>query len=176
MHSKPLSDPNIPDEPWQKCTLPSATVNKFQNVAAKLPGSWWTWKSVFRKHLSAFASPHTSRQVSSGQTLTNLRLDTLSLWNMPVPGQWVTGQGLTLVQEGQRVGGWDRVGGVCACTRTHSRWRTLVCVSVAHYSSYRREWHSLLISLRCYALDRCAALSQIKFELSAHTSWAAALQ
>lgn len=149
MHSKLLSDPNIPDELWQKCTLPSATVNRFQKGRAG-HGSQASWllmdmKERFRKHLSAFASTHTSRQVSSGQTLTNLRLDTLSPWNMPVPKQWVTGQGLTLVQLVQR----ERRGKGSECLRhtcAYTFMMTCTCVkesvSVAHYDPDCSKWHS----------------------------------
>lgn len=118
-----LSDPNLLDELWQKCTLPSATVNKFQKGRAGCvsQASWLLtdMKKQFRKHLSAFTSTHPSRQVSSGQTLTNLRLDTLSPWNMPVPKQWVTDQGLTFVQH-------------AACAERRREKEVCVCDTYAH--------------------------------------------
>lgn len=114
------------------------------DTAAKLPGSWWTWRSgsgSIYQHLR----PHTRRQVSSGQTLTNLRLDTLSPWNMPVPKQWVTGQGLTLVQLVQR----ERRGKGSEClwhTCAYTFMMTCTCVkesvSVAHYDPDCSKWHS----------------------------------
>lgn len=165
MHSKLLSDPNTLDELWQKCTLPSATVNKFQKGQGGL-GSQASWllmdmKEQFRKHLSAFTSIHASRQVSSGQALTNLRLDTLSPWNMPVPRQWVTGQGLTLVLHVQRGGERKRV-----FARIRSQVDSLRYQRKCPRRSLQPRLQKVarlcfLFPIRCYALDGCLALSYL---------------
>lgn len=166
-----LSNPNILDELWQKCTLPSATVNKFQKGRAGhvSQASWllMDMKEQFRKHLSAFVSTHTSRQVSSGQTLTNLRLDTLSPWNMPVPKQRVTDRGLTLVQHAAcaKSGGEKEV---CVCdTRAyifkmmHSGIKE--SVSVTHYKPDCTKWHG---SVFCSQSDPVHLMDAWHFAIS----------